>query len=240
MNKELQKLAEVNERMKAKVHLMEKQMKTSDPVKNWKLNQQLQILDKPDSIQNYFIQEKFPPEDKTWYESEEIRYEIYKKSKLAGENEIDKGFVPAEIIKSTELSDALPPGSIYQGTKFIRNTYTRIKDEPVYAMSDPKSDYDRTSGYNGAANNASARNKRRFRRRANQINRTYVWALSTCRKAYGSEGSLNQHMKLKHPEYYHTADMPGRRRGRMGGRPLGFPGIMQPPQSMNPYRQFMH
>lgn len=65
MNKELQKLAEANERMKAKVHLMEKQMKTSDPVKNWKLNQQLQILDKPDSIQNYFIQEKFPPEDKT-------------------------------------------------------------------------------------------------------------------------------------------------------------------------------
>ena len=40
--------------------------------------------------------------------------------------------------------------------------------------------------------------KKRYRRVANDIERNYV--CSACSKTYGSEGSLNQHTKLKHPE----------------------------------------
>lgn len=28
--------------------------------------------------------------------------------------------------------------------------------------------------------------------------------MEICGKSYGSEGSLNQHVKLKHPEYYYA------------------------------------
>ena len=38
--------------------------------------------------------------------------------------------------------------------------------------------------------------EKRFRRNAGQIIRDYV--CKTCSKTYGSEGSLNQHIKLKH------------------------------------------
>ena len=45
------------------------------------------------------------------------------------------------------------------------------------------------------------RNKKRFRRTANEIERRFVcW----CGKAYGSEGSLNQHKKIKK----HYGDIP--------------------------------
>jgi hypothetical protein len=42
--------------------------------------------------------------------------------------------------------------------------------------------------------------QKRHRRRATLIDRHYQCPLQTCSKNYGSEGSLNQHMKLKHPE----------------------------------------
>jgi hypothetical protein len=43
-------------------------------------------------------------------------------------------------------------------------------------------------------NDSDDRNKKRFRRTANEIERRFVcW----CGKAYGSEGSLNQHKKIK-------------------------------------------
>lgn len=50
--------------------------------------------------------------------------------------------------------------------------------------------------------------KKRFRRTANEIERHYKWPAETCKKCYGSEGSLNQHVKLKHPElaYSTSAD----------------------------------
>jgi hypothetical protein len=41
--------------------------------------------------------------------------------------------------------------------------------------------------------------KRRLRRPACEINRHYQCPEKNCQKSYGSEGSLNQHMKLKHP-----------------------------------------
>jgi len=42
--------------------------------------------------------------------------------------------------------------------------------------------------------------RKRVRRTANEIARHYVCRVEKCQKSYGSEGSLNQHMKIKHPE----------------------------------------
>lgn len=43
---------------------------------------------------------------------------------------------------------------------------------------------------------------KRFRRNAHEIQRFYKCTVKSCEKSYGSEGSLNQHYKLKHPEIY--------------------------------------
>lgn len=40
--------------------------------------------------------------------------------------------------------------------------------------------------------------KKRMRRTAGEIARHYVCRYEKCQKSYGSEGSLNQHIKLKH------------------------------------------
>jgi hypothetical protein len=40
--------------------------------------------------------------------------------------------------------------------------------------------------------------RRRLRRTASEIYRHYKCPVKVCQKSYGSEGSLNQHMKLKH------------------------------------------
>lgn len=42
--------------------------------------------------------------------------------------------------------------------------------------------------------------KKRHRRAAKEITREFRCPKSTCLKSYGSEGSLNQHIRLKHPE----------------------------------------
>jgi hypothetical protein len=44
--------------------------------------------------------------------------------------------------------------------------------------------------------------KKRFRRTANDIEKKYVCEVERCQRNYGSEGSLIQHLKLKHHEYY--------------------------------------
>lgn len=54
--------------------------------------------------------------------------------------------------------------------------------------------------------------RKRHRRTATEIARHYKCPVDECPKSYGyehshliscrSEGSLNQHIKLKHPEYY--------------------------------------
>jgi len=41
--------------------------------------------------------------------------------------------------------------------------------------------------------------QKRHRRRAALIDRHYQCPVQACSKNYGSEGSLNQHLKLKHP-----------------------------------------
>ena len=44
--------------------------------------------------------------------------------------------------------------------------------------------------------------KKRYRRTATEIARHYKCPITDCPKSYGGEGSLNQHIKLKHPEHY--------------------------------------
>jgi len=44
--------------------------------------------------------------------------------------------------------------------------------------------------------------KKRMRRTAEEIDRHFKCTVETCLKTYGSEGSLNQHTKLKHPDLY--------------------------------------
>eukprot|EP01016_Furgasonia_blochmanni_P056935 TRINITY_DN97_c0_g2_i9.p1 TRINITY_DN97_c0_g2~~TRINITY_DN97_c0_g2_i9.p1 ORF type:complete len:192 (-),score=20.58 TRINITY_DN97_c0_g2_i9:227-802(-) len=56
------------------------------------------------------------------------------------------------------------------------------------------------SGSNSAFDQADDK-KKRFRRTASEIDRHYRCPVEPCQKSYGSEGSLNQHLKLKHPEY---------------------------------------
>lgn len=48
----------------------------------------------------------------------------------------------------------------------------------------------------------SSEGKKRLRRTANEIARHYICKVDNCGKSYGSEGSLNQHIKLKHETYY--------------------------------------
>ncbi|KAM3138382.1 hypothetical protein pb186bvf_009468 [Paramecium bursaria] len=42
--------------------------------------------------------------------------------------------------------------------------------------------------------------KKRLRSLASDIQRDFKCPVNTCQKQYGAEGSLNQHIKLKHPE----------------------------------------
>jgi hypothetical protein len=44
--------------------------------------------------------------------------------------------------------------------------------------------------------------KKRNRRMAEQIERKHTCEVEFCGKYYGSEGSLLQHIKIKHPEVY--------------------------------------
>lgn len=53
--------------------------------------------------------------------------------------------------------------------------------------------------------------RKRHRRTATEIQRHFKCLNPECNKSYGSEGSLNQHMKLKHPEEFqkYAAANPG-------------------------------
>lgn len=41
-----------------------------------------------------------------------------------------------------------------------------------------------------------------MRRTAVEIARHYICTIDKCNKSYGSEGSLNQHIKIKHKNHY--------------------------------------
>lgn len=44
--------------------------------------------------------------------------------------------------------------------------------------------------------------KKRKRKTKDEVERNFKCNLDSCGKSYGSENSLNQHMKLKHPEFW--------------------------------------
>lgn len=223
MNKEIQKLHEGNRRLKAKINIMEKQMKTTDPVKKWKYVQQIERLGKPGSLKTYYLSEPYPQPDSTVYYGEFKRNEEGIKQKLDGLDGLDDGkdqigeslTIPQEMIHSVGFADVLAPGAIFQGFKFIGDTFGRMRDECNLSPGSPRSDYKKGNNIDPSQGSAIGGRRRRYRRRANQISRSYVCSIATCRKAYGSEGSLNQHMKIKHPECYQHGGFPGRRRGRM-------------------------
>lgn len=50
---------------------------------------------------------------------------------------------------------------------------------------------------------------KRHRRTASEISRHYKCSVSDCQKSYGSEGSLNQHIRLKHPDLFAAMGRPG-------------------------------
>lgn len=67
----------------------------------------------------------------------------------------------------------------------------------VWAMQQEKGD-------NGAEDK-----KKRHRRTAGEIERSFACPVKPCQKSYGSEGSLSQHLKLKHIDYYkHYTSLP--------------------------------
>ena len=44
--------------------------------------------------------------------------------------------------------------------------------------------------------------RRRIRRKKNEIVRAFKCPIEKCKKEYGTEGSLQQHLKTKHPKYF--------------------------------------
>jgi hypothetical protein len=46
--------------------------------------------------------------------------------------------------------------------------------------------------------------KKRHRRTAGEISRSYECPITECARSYGSEGSLLQHIKIKHQEFYQS------------------------------------
>ena len=241
LNDQLQKLTEGNNRLKAKISLQEKQLKTIDPVKKKNFGKQIEELATPGCLKTYLINETFPAKDGTAYEGDLKRFEKWKKAKIEGSEKIESEFINVEALKTGELPDSQFPGLVYEGSRYIGTTFTSNKEESEYFEVSQKSDYDQMSQNFGPSHSGSmSGRKRRYRRRANQISRSYICNLPTCRKAYGSEGSLNQHMKIKHPEYYQSSEMPGRRRGRIGNRHLGFITPMQPPAPLNHFKMMQN
>lgn len=43
---------------------------------------------------------------------------------------------------------------------------------------------------------------KRKRKKKSEVERNYSCNIDNCQKSYGSENSLNQHMKIKHPEFW--------------------------------------
>ena len=87
MNNQVQKLFEENRRLKAKFYIMDKQMKTSDPFKKWKYQQQIDQLDKPGSLDSYKLFNSYPFTDGIAYQSDANKYEEWKNSKKNGVDE---------------------------------------------------------------------------------------------------------------------------------------------------------
>jgi hypothetical protein len=111
-----------------------------------------------------------------------------------------------------------------------------------------------TSGSNGADGGKDGGDdgtpaKRRRRRTAAEIERKFKCEMPNCTKAYGSEGALKMHIKLKHPGVKQPALKPP---GRLGGPiplllnlgqflpPFGLSQVILPPQGQLFTQQGLH
>lgn len=75
----------------------------------------------------------------------------------------------------------------------------KTKDELVARLNKLEK---KTEDFNEEMRSSNDDRKKRFRRTANEIQRNFKCTVEKCQKLYGSEGSLHQHVKLKHPELW--------------------------------------
>ena len=118
--------------------------------------------------------------------------------------------------------------SIYQRVSKLRmqkreEEYNKAQREPL-ALSHaiPAQSSSGQSGQNvspqganntGTPNFHSSYHNKRYRRTANEIERRFRCPVESCMKAYGCEGSLNQHIKIKHPGLYVPSQGKGQAEG---------------------------
>ena len=92
-----------------------------------------------------------------------------------------------------------------KSTLFLVNIVltTKVKklQEEIQELNDRIRKYE-THGFPGNIKfNADLGKRKRKRKTKDQVERNFKCNINGCSKSYGSENSLNQHMKLKHPEF---------------------------------------
>jgi hypothetical protein len=77
---------------------------------------------------------------------------------------------------------------------------SRLGTQLRRSLEEKKELADMIASFEEISKEDSDEKKKRVRRCANEIERKYVCQVIGCEKSYGTEGSMGQHMKLKHPE----------------------------------------
>ena len=93
-----------------------------------------------------------------------------------------------------------------KSTLFLVNIVltTKVKklQEEIQELNERIRKYE-THGFPGNIKfNADLGKRKRKRKTKDQVERNFKCNINGCNKSYGSENSLNQHMKLKHPEFW--------------------------------------
>ena len=93
-----------------------------------------------------------------------------------------------------------------KSTLFLVNIVltTKVKklQEEILELNDRIRKFE-THGFPGNIKfNADLGKRKRKRKTKDQVERNFKCNINGCTKSYGSENSLNQHMKLKHPEFW--------------------------------------
>lgn len=97
-------------------------------------------------------------------------------------------------------------GNVDQATNFYLSEITKLTSinsqlslQLRRALQDKKELADMIASFEELSKDDTDEKKKRVRRCANEIQRKYICQVSGCEKSYGTEGSMAQHMKLKHP-----------------------------------------
>eukprot|EP00344_Euplotes_crassus_P012656 CAMPEP_0196999180 /NCGR_PEP_ID=MMETSP1380-20130617/4411_1 /TAXON_ID=5936 /ORGANISM="Euplotes crassus, Strain CT5" /LENGTH=160 /DNA_ID=CAMNT_0042416013 /DNA_START=239 /DNA_END=722 /DNA_ORIENTATION=+ len=106
------------------------------------LHKQISDLSQPGSLKKYLINEKYPPKNGGVYQYEVDNFEKWEKSKLQSKDPFESGFVTLDALKSNELPDSCFPGLVYEGSRYLGNTFTKFKEEKEYFQTATKNDYD--------------------------------------------------------------------------------------------------